>query len=465
MLHYDLEKKKNQPLYETLYEALKQDILKGRLRPGERLPSKREMARDNGVSVKTVLAAYEQLLVEGYLTSKEKKGYFVANVETMEEYHPEPVSYPQLYQEERWFADFTSNNTIYEKFPFSLWRKVMREVLTEKDKELVVRAHFLGVEHLRRAIADYLYRARGITVSPECIVIGAGIEYLYGKLIKLLPAGIVYGVENPGYRKIPRIYEEYGLSWKSVEMDENGISMESLRESKADVIHVSPEHHYPLGTVMSASRRQELLAWAEEKPGRYIIEDDYDCEFRYRSRPILALKSMDRCQRVIYMNTFSKTLAPAIRVSYMVLPEELMRRYIGNANFYSNSASACEQYALAKFIEKGYFERHLSRMKKFYQMEGERLKRILKQAALLPAVSVKGGESGTHLLVKVDTPMTDMEIKEAARKKEINIACLSEFCSEVEPEYEHILVLNYSELDEKTLREAVYRLSGLFVQW
>ena len=131
MLHYDLEKKKNQPLYETLYEALKQDILKGRLRPGERLPSKREMARDNGVSVKTVLAAYEQLLVEGYLTSKEKKGYFVANVETMEEYHPEPVSYPQLYQEERWFADFTSNNTIYEKFPFSLWRKVMRELSME----------------------------------------------------------------------------------------------------------------------------------------------------------------------------------------------------------------------------------------------------------------------------------------------------------------------------------------------
>ena len=162
--------------------------------------------------------------------------------------------------------------------------------------------------------------------------------------------------------------------------------MESLRASGADVIHVSPEHHYPLGTVMSASRRQELLGWAAEQPDRYIIEDDYDCEFRYRSRSIPALQSMDRSHRVIYMNTFSKTLAPAIRISYMVLPEKLMCRYIDNANFYSNSASACEQYALAKFMEKGYFERHLSRMKKYYHTQGERLGWILKQSSIPAAM-------------------------------------------------------------------------------
>ena len=165
------------------------------------------------------------------------------------------------------------------------------------------------------------------------------------------------------------------------------------------------------------------------------------------------------------MNTFSKTLAPAIRISYMALPEELMHRYIDNANFYSNSASSCEQYALAKFIEKGYFERHLSRMKKYYHTEGERLRRILKQSSLLPAVSVSGGESGTHLLVKVDTSMTDQEIKDAARQAGINLACLSEFCSQVRPEYEHTLVLNYSDMEEKNLREAVRRLGNLFIQW
>ena len=292
MLHYELVKKRGCPLYECLYECLREDILRGRLLPGTKLPSRRELARDNGISVKTVVNAYEQLLVEGYLIAKEKKGYFVADVETMDQYHPEKAEYPQLYREEKWFADFTANNTIYEKFPFSMWRKVMREVLSEYDMELVQRAHFLGVRQLREVIADYLYRLRGIVVSPECIVIGAGIEYLYGKLVKLLPGDSVYGVENPGYKKIPRIYEEYGLSWRYTEMDENGMSMESLRESGADVIHVSPEHHYPLGTVMSAARRQELLNWAVEKEGRYVIEDDYDCEFRYRSRSIPALKSM-----------------------------------------------------------------------------------------------------------------------------------------------------------------------------
>lgn len=465
MLHYELEKKKGSSLYEELYQKLKEDILRGRILPGTKLPSKRELARDNGISVKTVLSAYEQLVVEGYLYSKEKKGYFVAAVEAMPEYKPVVAEYPQLYREDQWFADFTANNTVYDKFPFSMWRKVMREGLSEQDKELVKRGHFLGVCQLRETIADYLYRTRGMTISPECIVIGASIEYLYSRLIKLLPADAVYAVENPGYKKIPVIYEEYGLKWKSIAMDDGGIHMKSLQDSGADIIHVSPEHHYPLGTVMSASRRQELLSWASEKEERYIIEDDYDCEFRYRSRSIPALGSMDPCESVIYMNTFSKTLTPAIRISYMVLPEKLMRRYIDTANFYCNTASTCEQYALARFIENGYFERHLSRLKKFYHAEGERLKRILKQSELLPAVGVDGGESGTHLLVKVDTSMTDEEIEEAAANVGIHISCLSRFCSEKTPEYDHILVLNYSDMDESRLTKAVRRLGNIFIQW
>ena len=465
MLHYELVKKRGCPLYECLYECLREDILRGRLLPGTKLPSRRELARDNGISVKTVVNAYEQLLVEGYLIAKEKKGYFVADVETMDQYHPEKAEYPQLYREEKWFADFTANNTIYEKFPFSMWRKVMREVLSEYDMELVQRAHFLGVRQLREVIADYLYRLRGIVVSPECIVIGAGIEYLYGKLVKLLPRDSIYGVENPGYKKIPRIYEEYGLSWRYTEMDENGISMESLRESGADVIHVSPEHHYPLGTVMSAARRQELLNWAVEKEGRYVIEDDYDCEFRYSTKSIPALQSMDLSHRVIYMNTFSKSLAPAIRISYMVLPRKLMEHYIARANFYSNSASSCEQYALARFIENGSFERHLSRLKKYYRQEGERLLRIIKQSSLIPSSRITGGSCGTHLLVYLDTSLTDVEIRWAARSKGINLACLSEFCTEIRPEYEHVLVLNYCDLDERTLSETVRRLGNIFIQW
>lgn len=465
MLIYNFEERNGKTLYDYLYECMKKDILSGRLPTKTKLPSKREMAKDNGISITTVMNAYDQLLMEGYIISREKKGYFVADVQAMSEYHPEPLEFSKIYQEEQWFVDFTANNTVYNKFPFSTWRKVVREVLAEYDMELVMRGNFLGVEELRQEIADYLYRSRGISISPECIIIGAGIEYLYSRLIKLLPSDAVYAVENPGYKKIPRIYEENGLKWKWVEMDAHGISMESLRDSGASVIHVSPEHHYPLGTVMTTVRRQEVLDWVAERPDRYIIEDDYDCEFRYRSKSIPALKGLDRNHRVIYMNTFSKSLAPAIRISYMILPEKLMEKYVRTSNFYSNTVSSLEQYALAKFIKKGYFERHLSRIKKYYRTEGERLLRIIKQSPLLPIVKADGMESGTHLLVKLDTSLTDVEIKWAAKSQGINIACLSEFCGEIKPEYQHVLVINYSDVDENTLREAVRRLANIFIQW
>lgn len=468
MLAYDFSRREDRPLYEYLYQCLKNDILTGRLPAGSKLPSKRELANDNQISVRTVMNAYEQLLTEGYIVARERQGYFVAQVEKTTLQTSEALAFPQaapIYKDETWFADFTSNDTIYHKFPFSLWRKTMRQVLSESDTELVQRAHFLGIPALRQTIAEFLYRSRGMQVSPEHIVVGACIDYLYTKLIRLLPSGSVYGAENPGYRKIPRIYEENGVDWRSVEMDENGISMKSLCESGANVIHVSPEHHYPLGTVMTARRRQELLAWASAQPDRYIIEDDYDCEFRYQTRNIPALQSMDRHHRVIYMNTFSKTLAPAIRISYMVLPEKIMSQYVKRANFYSNTASSCEQYALAHFITEGYFERHLNRLKKYYRQQGERLLRIIKQTDLIPTAEISGVTCGTHLLLRVDTSLSDVEVKWAARQQGINLACLSEFCTQDKPEYQHVLILNYSDLDENTLRETARRLGNIFIQW
>lgn len=462
MIRYDFSKRNGQPLYEYLYDCLKKDILSGHLPSGTKLPSKREFARDNHISVKTVMNAYEQLLVEGYLYSEEKRGYFVAEVEIMPEYRSELAEYPAVYEGETWFADFTVNNTAYEKFPFTQWRKIMREVLSEYDVELVQRAHFQGIKELRVAIAEYLYRTRKMQVSPECIIIGAGIEYLYNRLMKILPPDAIYAVENPGSKKIPRIYEEFGVRWTYIQMDENGINMESLREKGADVVQVSPEHSFPLGTVMTVARRQELLEWCSEKMERYIVEDDYDCEFRYNSRMIPTLYSMDSNHRVIYMNTFSKTLAPSLRISYMILPEKLMRRYLDSATFYSNTASTCEQYALAKFIERKYFERHVSRLKKHYSAQRNLLIQIIREAKHLPVKEISGVDCGTHLLVWLDTNLGDIELKWMAKQRGIHIECLSEFCEEMEPMYQHVMILNYSELNETALREAIRRLEEIF---
>lgn len=464
MLKYELKKMPNKPLYESLYEAIRSDILNGKLRAGLRLPSKRDMAADNQISLTTVMNAYQQLLMEGYIISEEKKGYFVAHLHTMRPVERENTNYIKYYKEETWFADFRANNTLYHFFPFSTWKKVLREILTDYEMELVTRGNPYGLEELRVQIANYLYRVRGINVSPECVVIGAGIEYLYSRLITLFGTNDIYAVENPGYKKISNIYEAYNLRWKSVGMEDNGVSMLDIRVKDINIVHVSPEHHYPLGTTMPMSRRQELLDWANESDAHYIIEDDFDCEFRYNTRPIPALKSMDSEGKVIYMNTFSKTISPAVRVSYMVLPEHLMQRYIKKTHFFTNSTSSLEQYAVARFIEKGYYERHINRIKKYYRQEGEQLLKLIRENSDIPVKELSKGDSGTHILVKLDTDLSDMELKRRAMEKGIHFSCLTDFCTEYVKEYEHTMVLNFSDLDAETQKEAIRRIGEIFVQ-
>ena len=452
MYRYKLSKKSDSPMYEALYDCIKNDILSGKLHSGDRLPSKRNMASDNGISITTVLNAYNQLLMEGYIISTEKKGYFVSDVSALPKVKKKKPYDGQLYIEDDWFADFSSNNTLYNNFPHSTWKKVIREVLSTYENELIKRGHPFGNEELKSEIAEYLYRNRGIIVSPELIVIGAGIEFLYNRLITMLPMTSAYAVENPGYKKIPKLYNSFSLDWSSVGMDDEGIDMNDLEASRATIVHVSPEHHYPLGTFMPMKRRQEL------------IEDDFDCEFRYGTRPTPALKSMDVYSKVIYMNTFSKTLSPAIRISYMVLPENLMKKYIESTYFFTNSASTLEQLALAAFMKKGYFERHIRRIKKLYRQEGETLREILINSVDMPIVSLSETNNGTHILVKLNTALTDEEIRERAAKKGVQVDFLSAFCTKPDPKYAHTLVLNFSDLDENTQKEAIARLSSIFTE-
>lgn len=493
MRAYDFSKRGKISLYEYLYECLKKDILEGRIAAGEKLPSKREMALLHDISVKTVENAYGQLIAEGYLEAMEKRGYFAAKV-SHENYHihrgekerneksacrSETQAEKNCGLESRGresrkqeagegssaplpcFADFTSSNTTTcAKFPLSRWNRVMRETLSSQDVLLLQTAPFQGVEKLRREIAAYLSRNRGMEVDPECILVGAGTEYLYGRLLRLLQKDR-YAVEDPGYRKIARIYRDSGAECCYIPVDESGICTEKLRESGAEVVHVSPGYHFPLGTVMPIARRQELLAWASEAPGRYIVEDDYDCEFRYSGRPIPSIQSMDRQQRVIYLNTFNKTLSPALRVGYMVLPEPLMACYEQSMNYYSNTVSSFEQFALAEFMEKGYFERHISRMRKYYREYRERIRLILKES-VLPISKTGGDEAGTRILVELVTTLSDAQIKQEAAKVGIKLECLSEFCQERKEMFAHTLILNYADMDEAVMKEAIGRLVHIF---
>ena len=462
MLNYDLKKREGKSIYENLYECLKKDIVTGRLRTGEKLPSKRAMAGDYGISVKTVVHAYEQLVAEGYIESKEKKGYYIAKL--YEQTHKIRQREKAVKKKkDQVIIDFSSNHLAYKKFPFSVWKKVMREVLTDYEGELIESTDWRGVPVLRDAITQYLARERGLDVPADHIVIGTGVESLYGKLFKIFPKDSVYAAEPPGYRKIPWLYEDAGLPWHSVKMDEEGINMIELKESNANIVHVSPEHQYPLGITMSEKRKLELLEWAAEIPDRYIIEDDYDCEFRYRTQMEKTLQSMDTHHRVIYMNTFGKTMAPAIRINYMILPEKLAEDCKKMSERFPSPVSSFEQYVMAKFIKEEYFERHVRRMKKYYEDKGKKLLHLLQKNENIPITDIKGGKHGTHILLKLNTEFTDTELIWEAGKQGIKLQCLSQFCTVKEERYDRTLILNYSDLEEERLEEAVKKLEKIFV--
>ncbi len=461
MLTYDLAERGNRTMYEFLYEKMKEDILQGILRVGEKLPSKRAMAEHMDISIKTVENAYNQLLLEGYITSAEKKGYYVSKLSKGSSTATAYAGFSTKYKEEDPLADFTAHNINYDKFPFASWAKVMRETLTDSDTSLLKMVPFNGVEELRLQIAEYLYRYRGMQVSPDNIIIGAGTEYLYGRLLQLLGKDAFYAVENPGYKKISRLYDANGVRWTYIDIDKSGMNVEALRASGANVAHVSPEHHYPVGIVTPIGRRQELLAWAAEEMGRYIIEDDYDCEFRLVGRTIPSLQSMDVNHRVIYMNNFSKTMVPSLRVSYMVLPEKLMERYLSTMSFYSCSVSGFEQYALARFMEKGYFERHIRRSIHYYKQQRDKIRSMFRASSLNKISRIIETGAGTHFLLRVDTDLSDVEIKWAAKERGILIQCLSEYCFENQHLYKGFLIINYSDMEEERLKKAIRELEEL----
>jgi len=463
LLTYDLSKRGKRTMYEFLYEQMKEDILQGRLSCGEKLPSKRALAEHLDVSVKTIENTYDQLLLEGYIRSEEKRGYFVNRVEKVNGSRPSYASFESRYREEKYLADFTLNNINYELFPFATWAKVMRETLTNYDITLLKTVPFNGVEELRIEIAEYLYRYRGMQVSPDHIIIGAGTEYLYNRLLQLFGENVRYGVENPGYQKIAKIYDGYHATWQYINVDRHGMDVEILKQTEVNIIHVSPGHHYPMGMVMPIGRRQELLSWAAQQPGRYIIEDDFDCEFRMEGRPVPAMQSMDRSHRVIYMNTFSKTMVPSLRISYMVLPEKLMERYVSTMNFYSCTVSGFEQYALAAFMKEGYFERHIRRMINYYRKQREKIKKMLKVSGLSSICKITEADVGTHFLIQIKTELSDVEIKWAAKERGILLNCLSEYCFANREKYKGILLLNYSDMEEETLNRAIKALEEIFL--
>lgn len=422
--------------YWSLYKKLRGDILEGRLKKGERLPSKRALAESLNVSVVTVQSAYEQLLAEGYVYSKERSGYFVSDV-NVEFYGRRDYPSVENPQKEKYAIDFVKG-TASSLFPFATWAKLMRSVLSDCGEHLLERVPCDGDGELKNAVAGYLYRARGIDVNPRYVVIGAGAEYLYGVIVQLLGRDKLFAVENPGYGKIAQTYKLNGARCVYIPVTDGGVDCRRAEESGADVLHLSPSHQFPTGAVTPASSRARLISWANSYDG-YVIEDDYDSEFRLSGKPLQSTFSL--CpDRVIYMNTFSKTLAPSMRMGYMVLPPALYERYLQLFSHSANVVPLFEQKTLAKMLDGGIFERHINRLKNHYRTVRQA---VLDKAKQIEGCTVKDTGSGLHLLVSFKGA-TDGYIKEQAAKRGINLRCLSDYLAQPMEGAEGWAVINYA---------------------
>ena len=460
MLTYSLEKDGGESLYTQLYACIRRDILSGALSPRQKLPSKRALAQHLEVSVITVKNDYEQLAAEGYIYTVEKKGYYVSPLES-----PLPPAAPPPLVPERpvepVFLDLATGSLDRSYFPFTVWSRLMRQTILEEDTELLRSTPYNGAPALRRAIAAHLRQFRAMDVDPEQIIIGAGTELLYTLIIQLLGRDKRYAVEDPGYGKIAKIYQAHQVPLCRVGLDGGGLDITLLRRQPADVVHISPSHHYPTGIVMPITRRQELLRWAAEQPERYILEDDYDSEFRFVGRPIPTLYSTDENQCVVYLNTFSKTIAPSIRISYMILPPRLLERYRDKLGFYACTVSGFEQYTLAKFLQQGHFERHLGRMRTRYRQKRDRVISDFLQGPLAGRVQITGQDTGLHFLAELQTALPDEELQRRASEAGLRLAMLSDYYRQRSIARRHTLVVNYSGLDLQHLPQALQILADI----
>ena len=450
MLTYELKKRPGAPLYESLYRAIRADILSGKLKPDSKLPSKRALSDHLEVSKITVEGAYNRLLSEGFIRSVEKVGYFVEAIAPREV--SRSTALPPREQQDQ-HIDLTGGSPV--GFPFSVWNRLQREVIRDLDERLLLPVPPQGLWELRKAIADHLAQFRGMEVDPGCIVVGAGTDFLYNLLIQLLGQEKRYALEDPGYGKIRRIYAAAGAVCTSAPMDESGVRPQML--DQAQVLHLSASHHFPTGIITPMHRRQELLQWVGAQDDRWIIEDDYDSEFRFDARPVRSMQTMAP-DRVIYINTFSKSLAPSIRIGYMILPPCLIRQLHDRLGFYSCTVSSFEQHTLARFISRGCFETHINRMRKRYKLIRNRVLELMRR---LP-VTVLEENAGLHFIVKVQTALSDRELTEKLKKQGLRVRMLSSYYHGAVPEKDRsCIVVSYAGLTDLDLQSLEEKLGTL----
>jgi len=448
-------KNKGAFLYVEIYEYLKREITDGNLKFGEKLPSKRSLASHLSVSVNTVDAAYGQLVAEGYLESSPKRGYFVCQIDTYLLKQNNHVSEKKIKKPETRSVkiDFSPNAIDQRIFPYEAFRKIFKVTFNEYDSCLLNKPDLQGELELRKALVELLYRSRGVRCNEDQIIIGSGTSHLLQILGLLWGKNKSVVLENPVYLKAYHIFEKMGNPVISIDIDEKGIQIEPMKKFSDVAVYVTPSHQFPLGMSMPIDRRIRLLNFANQDQGNYIIEDDYDSEFRYNEKPLPSLQSIDNNGKVIYIGTFSKSIAPSFRISYMVLPEALLKAYLEIADAISSPVSSLEQKMIGAFISDGVFEKHVNKMRKVYKGKRIVLMNALKQWG--DRVKITGENAGHHLLVQLDNGLTEEAMYTRALAQGVRVYPVSPYFIHGAENYKSMVLLGYGSLTDKQIYNGI----------
>ncbi|MDU0462607.1 PLP-dependent aminotransferase family protein [Staphylococcus ureilyticus] len=455
-----MQRESGQFIYRQLYSQLKEDILAFKYESHEKLPSKRDMSQHLNISVNSVKAAYEQLLAEGYIYTEERKGYFI---EPLEKLIIDPNAQISLNVQEQQIEyaydySFSHMSTDISAFPVEVWTKLVKRVFENYDHELSSIPQIKGPIELRQSIAKLVSYQRGIQCHPEQIVIGSGTNILLTKLIQLLPDEIKIAVENPGYSRFRTLIRQTTAQLKPIALDHKGISIEAIKQAQPDATIVTPSHQFPMGIIMPVSRRIDLLNWASQTQS-YIIEDDYDSEFKYETDNIPSLFSFDKNERVIYLGTFSKTLMPGLRMSYMILPINLVKQFDHyNLNMIPDF-STIHALTLNLMIKEGYYEKYVKKMHQIYGKKRETLITHLSNT-FTNNIRIKDTRAGLHFIVEVNTPFSYQEIESRAKEMKLELYTLNRFsvkALEKNSSYK-TLIIGFSKIKQEQIPQAVQRL-------
>ncbi len=458
-LTFQIDTEDSKPLYQQLYQFVKSEIQAGKIGMKEKLPSKRKLSVSLGLSQNTIQSAYDQLIQEGYVTPSERRGFYVNRIENLARLDGAlPAAAEEQKAEAHARYDFSYTGVDPDCFPYALWRRLYKETVDENDRGLLLLGESQGRFELRAAIAGYLHQSRGVACEAGQVVLGSGTEFLLQILILLFGQESVFGIENPGYERLGQQFGSNHVQYRPIDIDGGGMVPQKIEESGAGILCLTPAHQFPSGEIMPISRRVQILNWANAQSGRYVIEDDYDGEFKYSGKPVPALQGLDQGGKVIYMGAFSKSLSPAVRVSYMVLPEALLNEYRRSLSYMICPVPGIEQKMMARFIAEGYFERHLNRMRTIYKKKRELLVECIK-AMRCPA-RILGADAGLHLLVRVENGMTEERLLGCAESAGVKVYGISGYYIGGRRAGAPHILLGYASLAEKDIARAVEVLDG-----